>query len=406
MEPTFINMPRIFLSEGALMELSEGKGWSDHEKMAVINLLMNNAMEMINACRERTFCRLDPLSGNFGCQMNTKAIIAIVTSPSIDQEIDLLSAFVEKAKIDLQTLLKATVKDRRGKPKPKQIIEGLNTLFKERISTISVSPAMAYLLQAHLLTCTKVPTANSEKNDLSKLDVLANGKEIKVPDEVKKFLLSKAQHDLCLSAIRAVSEEDCRRSLSSEEAARMKGALEIIRQNVPEPGKLPKSYVCQFYSMKAVLAFLRERKIPIVVKKWLKRPDDAPMMPFFLRSESPQGPFKRIADEEMEKQLMDTPCAVFEWEINNQLDRDQVMERFAKITFENAVLIDTAQENQFEYGTPGLEYLTDPEARKEIEAFAQKGSEIDSVKGKKDSAFWLDHVFCSTLKEEWKGGRK
>lgn len=391
----------LFLSPFAIDGLSDGRlYYNNKQRVAVIVLLMKNALEATKAFKEKKFHKFDALIGNYGCQLNALKICNLARSSSFEVEVEEWSLLLTKRMEEVDALRKEIAESNKGKKRSNSSLdEKVIHLFKEKIRPLSLSLNMGYLMQAHLLTYTKVSPDNiSERIEINRLNRLANG----YPTFIAENMAEKAQTDLSLQCIIEVQKEGEKiASLLLSEKNRLRNMLKIVRQKKLKQNLEPHHFACQFYSMKTVLLALKEKGVLFLVKKWVKRRGDKPMIPLLFKAEKPQNP---ILPLDVEQVSLETPCVVFEGEVNPLIDRLELRDRIVQIGFEELMLIDTAQENQFEQNCKGLEFIEDPSALEEIKRYEKMGSILNSEKNNPNSFFWGTHVFCSTVKEEFNKG--
>lgn len=351
------------------------------EQVLIVNLLINNLVQALEVFEKKEYSKLDALVGDCRCQLRAIKILSLASSLEFHQEVQEL----------LKTALKVREEFREIKnPLPKSLgslsDESLKTFFSEHLMKVTFSSDMAYLLQAHLLTFTKVSTDNvKEKTEASRLDKLALARKIQIPLSIKKGIIAKTQSELSASSV-----EFIQKVTKSFQEKRM---LMVHRFSV---GELPKTFVSQYYSLKASLTHLEENSTLVMVKKWLKEKGDIPMKPLFYRG------FKAMDEQNLNP---DQSVVVFEGQIAKEMDREKLATLIQSFGLKEILLADAAQVDQFEQGVDGLEHIPYEEAKEEILDYRKKGIAMNSVRGSKSAFFFLDHMYCSSIKEEV-GGEK
>lgn len=403
-EQSFL-LPELFLSPLVISRLTDTNSKTnrmyDKEKYALLNLLFNNINEAEKAYRENNYSKFDALVKNYGCQLLAFKNLDLAMSKTFPQELQKLKAVVDQARNNFEALRKKLPAFQKNSGNPYHTSVELSQFFKDNVCKISLSSDMAFFLQAHLLTYIRYSSRLMDQTQVQKLNKL-----VKISDVAEHHfedIVDQARVQLSAASIvelRKEAEKNC--SLPAAEAKRTVSMLENVHLASTKHEK-PKSHACQFYSMKAVLAALQERETVVLLKKWVRGSADKPMTPIAFRVDKATGSFVRLPDNEMNTLPSSTPIVVMEGLVNSKYERDQVVDYMLKYDLGKVALMDTAQEDQFVKGSRGLEFINDPDAVSEVEAYAKKGVEIKTDKNdKENSFFWLDHMYCSSLKEELK----
>lgn len=386
MEAPSLSLPAVIFPRALLDDLAEKDQLIDKQKIAYMTLLISNMEESVRAFKERRLTAFDALVGDYGCERRALRILDLASSERLMGEANALQEVAKRVNEEMKEmrtrLLKRTASDGEAK-----------NFFNQKIRSIRISKEMAYLLQCHLLTFTKMPVgAVREKIDISRLEKLAKGGKIQLQTEDKKRIINLVQAELSALSI-AFLQNEARHIVGT--------VLDFIKQIPSKNGELPIAIACQFYSMKAVVCRLRERGALIVFKKWCVSESDQPIAPLFYRAGT-GGLFARVPDEEIKKLPPDMAVVVFEGTVHPQLSREQLAACLQMHEVGEVTLAEVAQGDQFEQGK-GLEDFPIPDARKEIESYAARAVEMNCVKNK-EAFLWMDHIYCSSLGEACKGG--
>lgn len=389
MEVPLLSLPEVFFPQALLEGLAEKDQLIDKEKIAYMTLLITNLEESLSALKERRLTAFDALVGDYGCERRALKILNSAIDPSVAAEAAELGEVAKRVSGEMKKMYDKLPQVKKCLQFPVSPDGAVKNFFNQTMRGIRVSREMAYLLQCHLLTFTKMPIdAVREKIDISRLEKLAKGGKVQLQTEDKKRIINHVQAQLSQVSIDYLRQE-ARQCVGP--------ALDVVRPIPSRHGELPIMTVSQFYSMKAVVSCLRQRGALIVVKKWCVTKEDRPLAPLFY-SFGANGFLTRVSDEDVKRQSPDMPVVVFEGTVDPQLDAEQLAARLQKDDVGEVTMAEVAQGDQFE----GLEEI--PEACKEIRRYIDKAVEMNCVKGSKEAFLWMDHVYCSSLREVFKGG--
>ena len=248
MDAPSLSLPRVFFPEALIDKLADKDHLTkkerlpDEDKIAFITLLMSNVEESLRAFKERRLAAFDALVGDQGCERQALNILDLATSKTFEAETNKLQ---EEAK-RVNEVMKDYLLCRNVKNEVKN-------LFNHEIDTIRISKEMAYLLQCHLLTFTKMSDAESDKTESKLLDKLVKGGTLsntnknRIVDFVKVQLSERSIEFLRDKAHKIVS-------IPRDQANQLCSTLNTVRRHNGI------AFACQFYSIKAVVCCLRERE--------------------------------------------------------------------------------------------------------------------------------------------------
>lgn len=387
MEVPSLSLPEVFFPRALLQELAERNQLNDKEKIAYIRLLMSNLEESLRAYKEKRLTAFDALVGDEGCERRALKILDLATSDRFASEVNQVQEVAKKVNEEMKgvwsSLLRQTSPD-----------GAVKNYFNQRVRNIRISAEMAYLLQCHLLTFTKIPIDQvSEKIEIGRLEKLAKGGKIALQNDVKHSIINLVQarlSELSIDFLRNEAREIV--SLSGNQAGLLCSMLDSVQRIPSRRGEHPIAHVCQFYSMKAVVCRLREKGALIIVKKWLMNKESLPIAPLFYRAGA-GGTFVRVPEEEVRQLPADKPVVVFEGIVPPHLGSEQLAGCLQKHELGEVTLARVAQEN---------ENVSIPEARKEIESYCERAVEMNCIKNSNETFLWMDHMYCSSLGEACK----
>ncbi|MCE5315926.1 MAG: hypothetical protein LLG04_01005 [Parachlamydia sp.] len=404
--PLSLSLPEVFFPRALLQELAEQDQLSDKEKIAYMTLLMSNLEESLRAFKEKRLTAFDALVGDEGCQLRALKILDLATSERFASEANQLQEVARRVNEEMKEMYNRLPQQKKCLLHKISPDGAVKNFFNQKVRSIGISKEMAYLLQCHLLTFTKMPIdAVREKIEIGRLERLAKGGKIALQNEVKSSIINLVQGQLSELSIDFLRNEVRQIvSLPGNQSGLLSSMLDLIQRIPSRRGVHPIARACQFYSMKAVLCRLRERGALIVVKKWLVTKDAQPIASLFYRAGA-DGAFVRVSDEEVRKFSAETPVVVFEGIVPPHLGSEQLAGCLQKHELGEVTLAEVAQGDQFEPGRKGLEDIS-PEARKEIESYCERAVEMNCIKECKETFLWLDHIYCSSLGEACKGGAR
>lgn len=357
---------------------------SEKEMSTLARLVLNTALRTIKALQSGKYTQFDALVGDFSCQLRAFQVYDLV----------LLKQLQEEAK-NLSSALDASLKDLRERP-GKISKNAAGTLssgefFKQKVQAIKVSEEMAFLMRAHLLTVTKVNTLKQgievEFTDISRLAQLSP----KIDSEISRNIVDRTQSRMSQESILAIQQEAQLVSLLSEgEKKLLVSMLQVIRTNASQDiGKdIAKSFSCLFFNFKTGLLRLIEKQAFVLVKQQKFEKGKKPITILFQGSPK-QRDFVLIKEGTVIAK--ETPIIVFEGDFTS----DEKLKEFGLL---DVLLVNAAQENQFEQGSK-LSDIENDDARREIQQFIEKAQKMGCVIGQKPF-FLLDHVYCSCFAEQ------
>lgn len=376
--------------------------------LAVARLIVINAHKALNAFVQGRFKQLDPLVGDFGCELYALRNLHLIESDSLIKEASALSGTV-KALIDAlnASSCKANMYGMVNRAVALQLFQGVTKTL--------ISQEMAALLRMHLLTVTKrlykKNGEEKEKTDISSLDGLSKG-----IGESRKRIVDELQAKLSRQTYAHFKEQAARiKCLSDRESKILTDMLSLVREPTESTCKetgvatsieptMRKVIGCCFYKIKAGLLILRERQTLIGLKQMLPAGQNGFVLLF--RANVSNGPIVPLSDEECKRVLEQdrkransrTPIILFEGAVNPSVTAQELAKRIEEIGLQELILANASQESPYDYGS-SEDDIPIEEARNEIAGYKALSERIGCVKGQ-SPMFMLDHVYLNTLRYE------
>lgn len=287
--------------------------------------------------------------GNFGCQNVAFRIHELARSTRFREECVLMHRVYTEF-VDSIGLIDSNNWQNKAEKCEKKCISLFNHSWKE----MAISSDMADLLHAYLLTVGR-PRTLTEENRHEEQGIDYRALESKYPDsgvsgKQLQSAVSKAKRSLADNCIAFTRSQAYKiHSMPQEERDIVNGMLDEEHIVEYAPGhvvRLP--FASTYYTVKAILARLRETGGIIAFKKYLPTSGG-----LFYRAVSPNGPFRRLTAAEVAAMDRTLPVFVLGVECRRDVDLDDpdgralFATKVARYGLENIVLSGAAKGVQF-----------------------------------------------------------
>lgn len=372
----------------------------------ISRLVLHITAEALEAYIKGKWIDLDPLVGDFGCELHTIKNLRLCMSTTLRAEVNALSIKVKPLLTELGTLCTSSKSQRPGQE------PNVLGFFNDKVGGVLISDKMAHLLRVRLLTITKKDLGETEETRCELLGRLAGN----VSADTHKELVEDAQGLVCRASRAHVQEESTQfKALPKDELALLQKMLGVHRPvctHYVKPNRtkrfgegnavvlIPQHHQkligLFFYQIKALMTVLKETQTLIAVKKMVTKGEET--FALYYRA-NPLGKFEAVRDEEYGKMQPNTPMVVLEGHVASDLTREQFAQKVDKIGIENLMLANASQGPQIGYKDgveTTLDDVPDAAARAEIERFQKLAQEHACEKGK-NPFFMVDHAYLNTV---------
>lgn len=381
-----ISISNVLIPENVLKHVNNEKIMT-----ALAKLIISIVEKSLAALAKNEFLEFDANTAAFDCERLALCLYSIASSNSVKEEAKKLLEKID----DIKTkILNREKQQSNGVSKPEEF-------FSSEINSIKVSNKIAYLLQAHTLTCTKtIANDGSFKTDKNKLSAFT----IDITEEDKKSL------KLCSNIVNFLQQELSKRSMnalkkkiskiithdSKESLMKMFEEENIVKKR---SGYYSRYFSCCYTNIKSFLLIAQEKQIPIMLKRWIRKENDQPLS-IMLQSPSVDEPIQCMQDEESKKIGKIMPIIVFQASIPAKIDKeiideDYLRKKISDIGFYEMVLADVAKVVPFG-SKSNLSMVKVEKIQKEMTEYKEKEKVLNGI-------FVLDHIYCSSLSIENKG---
>jgi hypothetical protein len=254
-----------FIPSAFLIERFEApKKQEEAELSAIARLIIQASQNAIKAFGEKNYKAFDANAGDSACQCRGLELLR-QTSCDLSEQMTALSENLKTLRHDFAV--------RSGSIHEKGRCT-IQEFFKSKLASLTISSDIKFLIQAYLLTFTKVPDKHLPsgvivtKTDEGRLLSLSHhlrllkSCDLKQITDYVKAQLSEAsvratyQTAMSLSQIESVQKSHLVRCLSDEATIKLQSEKSIY----------PKTLGCLFYEVKTLLLYCREHKLSIVLK--------------------------------------------------------------------------------------------------------------------------------------------
>lgn len=408
------SITNVLIPENVLKHVKDEKVMS-----ALTELIIGVVEQSLSALSNGEFLKFDANTAAFDCERLALCMYSVASSKSAKEE----SKEILKKITDVKKkILDRKDQESNGRSKPEEF-------FSSEIASIKISKKIAYLLQAHTLTCTKtIAYDGSFKTDTDKLyhftSTIADvdSKKLKLRFNIVKYLQQELSKRSLNEMKKKTSKIMTTESIEKEEMlidkvdeSESKKKLVTIKSKEKESlmkmfdegnivkkteGLYSRYFSCCYTNEKSVMWTLQQKQMPIILKRWVRQNDDLPLS-IMLRSPSAHEAIECLSDEEIKNMKIDEkqPIIVFQATIPAKIDGEIVnanylRKKIADIGFYQMILADVSTVTPFG-SKSDVSMVKVEDIKDEMTDYQKKVKILNGV-------FVLDHVYCSNMSIEKK----
>jgi hypothetical protein len=370
------------------------------DTLCISEIFIKGTSEAIQIFQKRQYLKLDALVGNCGCQHHALKLLCMTQSEPLQQECNGLKDDCTKITRDI-IQYKSVINSGNSKAESKLL--PITQFFNEKIAAIKISEEMQYLIRSHLLTVTKnmkrTPDGfETEVTEPARLSRLSKGIKGALLQKIVAFTQVKMAQIAIEFNRREAKKIFSIEALELNVLERMLGEDNVYHYSAKD-GFEKKAYAHQYFTIKTLLLRLREMQTVICLRRMAR--ENEKMLPIFYRSVTPEGPFQRLTDDESAELDKNLPAMVIEGYIPDAMSKETFAQKLDQHGLYEVMLASISQFPQYIAGKPEWDILKDPEAAKEFALQRDEMALKYECKVGNDPFFKIEHVSCSSMKDEW-----